>query len=85
MRFGARLYPLERPEASGAACRSTPCESIFIKGGTLIDGTGAPGRKADLLIEGERIARISDPAAPRPREPRWWTLPAWWWPPASST
>jgi N-acyl-D-amino-acid deacylase len=39
---------------------------IWITGGTLLDGTGAPGRRADLLIEGERIARISDPGGPAP-------------------
>ncbi|UQN08891.1 amidohydrolase family protein [Deinococcus sp. QL22] len=39
---------------------------IWIKGGMLIDGTGTPGRLADLLIEGERIARISGPGGPAP-------------------
>lgn len=35
-------------------------------GGTLIDGTGAPAKKADLLIDGERIARISEPGGAVP-------------------
>ncbi|WP_407542602.1 D-aminoacylase (plasmid) [Deinococcus radiomollis] len=34
---------------------------VFIRGGTLIDGTGAAGRKADLLIENHRIAAIQVP------------------------
>ncbi len=34
--------------------------SIAIRGGTLVDGTGAPGRKADLLVEDGRVAAIGD-------------------------
>lgn len=39
---------------------------IFIKNGTLIDGTGAPRYQADLLIDGERIAAIQEPGGPAP-------------------
>jgi len=31
---------------------------LVIRGGTVIDGTGAPGMRADVAIEGERIAAI---------------------------
>jgi N-acyl-D-aspartate/D-glutamate deacylase len=31
---------------------------LVIRGGTVIDGTGAPGRLADVAIEGDRIAEI---------------------------
>ena len=31
---------------------------LAILGGTVVDGTGAPGRKADVAIQGDRIARI---------------------------
>ena len=31
---------------------------IVIRGGTVIDGTGAPGRRADVAIRGERIEAI---------------------------
>ncbi|MCP4248377.1 MAG: amidohydrolase family protein [bacterium] len=44
--------------------------ALFIQGGTVIDGSGAAGRKADLLIRGDHIARIGavDPAeAPEAR------------------
>ncbi len=33
---------------------------IVLRGGTLVDGTGAPGRKADVLVEGGRITDIGD-------------------------
>ena len=32
--------------------------SMLIKNGTVVDGTGAPARKADVRIEGDRIAAI---------------------------
>lgn len=31
---------------------------ILLKGGTVIDGTGAPRRPADVLVEGERIVAV---------------------------
>ena len=31
---------------------------VLIKGGTVIDGTGGPGRPADVVIEGERIQAV---------------------------
>ena len=31
---------------------------IVIRGGTLVDGTGAPGRTADVAVSGGRIAEI---------------------------
>jgi N-acyl-D-aspartate/D-glutamate deacylase len=31
---------------------------IVIRGGTVVDGTGAPGRRADVAIRGDRIAEI---------------------------
>jgi len=40
--------------------------SIFITGGTLIDGTGTPGRQADLLIDDERIAAVLESGGPAP-------------------
>ncbi len=33
---------------------------ILIKNGTVIDGTGSPGRQADVLVEGERIKEIGE-------------------------
>src|SRR2546429_9613497 len=33
---------------------------LIIRGGTVIDGTGAPGRQADVAVTGDRITAIGD-------------------------
>jgi N-acyl-D-aspartate/D-glutamate deacylase len=38
---------------------------IVVRGGTLIDGTGSPGRPADVAIAGDRIVAIGDNLAGR--------------------
>jgi N-acyl-D-amino-acid deacylase len=38
--------------------------SILIQGGTIIDGTGAPERKADIRIQGSRIIEIAPHLTP---------------------
>ncbi|OZI30741.1 D-aminoacylase [Bordetella genomosp. 10] len=40
-----------------------PHYDILIRGGTLVDGTGAPRRAADLAIRGQRIVAVGDLAA----------------------
>jgi N-acyl-D-aspartate/D-glutamate deacylase len=34
--------------------------SLAIRGGTVVDGTGAPAREADVLIEGEKIVGVGE-------------------------
>jgi N-acyl-D-amino-acid deacylase len=41
---------------------------IVIRGGTIIDGTGAPGFAGDLALDGERIAQVGGKAGPGKRE-----------------
>ncbi|BDC48027.1 aminoacylase [Bryobacterales bacterium F-183] len=43
-----------------AAAVSAQNYDIVIAGGTLVDGTGSPGRRADIAITGNRIAAIGD-------------------------
>ena len=33
---------------------------VVIRGGTVIDGTGAPGQRADVAIDGDRVVEIGD-------------------------
>ena len=43
------------------ACRSgPPAFDLLISGGEVIDGTGAPGRRADVAISGDRIVEVGD-------------------------
>ena len=43
-----------------AAAVSAQTYDIVIAGGTVVDGSGAPGRRADVAIQGNRIAAIGD-------------------------
>jgi N-acyl-D-aspartate/D-glutamate deacylase len=44
--------------------------TVLLHGGTLVDGTGAPARAADVLIEGDTIAAVLDPGAAAPQGAR---------------
>ncbi len=38
--------------------------TVVIRGGTVIDGTGGPRRRADVRIEGDRIVAVTEPGTP---------------------
>src|SRR5947207_5817328 len=33
--------------------------SLLLRGGSVVDGSGAPARRADVAVEGERIAAVA--------------------------
>ncbi|CAN5681836.1 D-aminoacylase [soil metagenome] len=37
-----------------------PAYDVIIRGGTVYDGTGSPGRRADVGIRGDRVAAVGD-------------------------
>ncbi|MGI8672503.1 MAG: N-acyl-D-amino-acid deacylase family protein, partial [Luteitalea sp.] len=47
--------------ALSAACRSAPPDfDVLLRGGHVLDGTGAPAVRADVAIAGDRLAAIGD-------------------------
>lgn len=55
-----RLVAIFAALALSAACGAPKEYDAIIRGGTVIDGTGAPGFPADVAIDGDRIAAIGD-------------------------
>lgn len=47
----------------GRARAQASAADILIRGGTVVDGTGAPARRADIAITGDRITFVGDAAA----------------------
>src|SRR4051794_10043406 len=45
-----------------AASRQTAFD-VIVRGGTVYDGTGAPGRRTDVGIRGDRVAAVGDLSA----------------------
>src|SRR5215203_1493872 len=41
---------------------------IVIRGGTIVDGTGAPASQGDVAIDGDRIVQVGGKAGPGRRE-----------------
>ena len=41
---------------------------VVIRGGTIVDGTGAPAFNGDVAIDGDRIAQVGGKAGPAQRE-----------------
>jgi N-acyl-D-amino-acid deacylase len=53
--------------ALAAACQSSPAFDVIVRGGQLLDGTGADPRRADVGINGDRIVSVGDLTGQRAR------------------
>ena len=49
--------------ASVAHAQATDSADILVRGGTVVDGTGSPGRAADVAIRGDRIVFVGNATA----------------------
>src|SRR5688572_25828797 len=45
-----------------------PMHDLVIRGGTIVDGSGAPGRIGDVAIDGDRLSQIGGTAGAARRE-----------------
>jgi N-acyl-D-amino-acid deacylase len=52
--------------ASAALLGQTPSPGLLIRNGSVIDGTGAPARNADVRVSGGRVVEVGASLAPRP-------------------
>jgi N-acyl-D-amino-acid deacylase len=58
------LAGLLAPVGAAPTAQAPPFD-VIVRGGMVYDGTGAPGRRADVAIRGDRIAAVGDLSAAR--------------------
>ena len=59
-RFAVLILGFAFLSGSHAFTQQPPMFDVIIRGGTVYDGTGAAGRRADVGIRGDRIAAVGD-------------------------
>jgi N-acyl-D-amino-acid deacylase len=60
-RFGLAFAVLVGAVAAAAVLSAQPPSfDVIVRGGTVYDGTGAPGRRADVGLRGDRVAAVGD-------------------------
>ncbi len=62
-RFAVLMLGLALLSGRHTFTQQPPMFDVIIRGGTVYDGTGAPGRRLDVGIRGDRIAAVGDLAS----------------------
>jgi N-acyl-D-amino-acid deacylase len=61
IRFALAVSAIAAAVAAGSrSAAQPPSFDVLVRGGTVYDGTGAPGRRADVGLRGDRIAAVGD-------------------------
>ncbi len=68
MKIAGRLVPLLLLAVPGAPADNAVRYDVVIRGGTVYDGTGAPGRRADVGLRGDEVAAVGDLSSARGKE-----------------
>src|SRR5690349_15385509 len=63
LRVQRRLHRHRRADRREARRQLTVSHDLVIANGTVVDGTGAPRRRADVAVDGDRITAVADPGA----------------------